>query len=248
MPPFVLRPGGTPSADGRSGHAKPAPAASGGRTRRPAFRLLVVDAPTPASFEELVRDPVVGEPLVRGVVFVHDKPPLVDRLLDLVQEHAPSGVSLTDASQRGDLTWLANQLSRRRRSRSTVFVLRPAADAGVAELVRAACAGKAGGNGLWLLGFPVDFPVSVLRLFDVIVMFGSSAADRDKLQSLMPLPASHAQLDNLDTTVGREKAMLFYNTEATRREWTIRLQDNPVVLPFRTTDAGAALRPRPRMG
>jgi hypothetical protein len=249
VPPFVLRAGGAPSEGGGPGSAQPPPAAAGGAgSRRPAFRLRVVPAPTPAGFDELVRDPVAGEPLVRGVVFVHDKAPLVDRLLDLVQEHAPTGVSLTDASRRADLTWLASQLARRRRTRSTVFVLRAAADAAVTDLVRAACAGRAGRNGLWVLGFPVDFPASVLRLFDVIVMFGSSTADRDKLQSLMPLPASHTKLDNLHTTVGQEEAMVFYNTEATRREWTIRLQDNPVVLPFRAPEAGAALRPGHRMG
>jgi hypothetical protein len=207
------------------------------------------DAPAPSSIEELLRHPELIHPLLHGIVFVHDKSSVSDRLLDLVEDIAPHSVRFEAISEPAvDADLLVEKLkSRNRRSKkSTVYVLRAGSMKDSIEgTVRSVCAGPAGWHALWVFGFSSDFPNYLLRLFDVILIFGSSSADIDRLRSVMPIPERVAKALSADTAdLGDEQVVVFFNTERPIRGWTIRMTRNPAVLDFRIVQsAGINMRP-----
>jgi hypothetical protein len=192
----------------------------------------MLTASPPASLRDLLQSKDLAEPLVRGLVFVHDKPPFSDRLLEMSAtavsgRHTVAWTSVAELdSVRSGLTGAG------RRLRARVHVIRPGpAHSQVGDFIRGVSAGKHARDALWVLGFPEDFPAHLLRLFDVIVAFPSSPATVERWRSVITI--SDADVKDLNRSVDSTngvRTLLFYNTERPVRGWHRRLDRNPAVL------------------
>lgn len=198
---------------------------------RPAVRLRAV--------EQLFSDPALRAPFTRGLVFLHDKRPAADRLLELAKSHAIASFRTVPEPFDADATLDRIVASRpSRSSHPAVLVVTAHTDTiELPQLIARAAAAKHQKAGLWVRGY-VDQLSTSLRYFDACFAFDMASHCFESLRSAIPLPRDFPSVlcDGLGEHGDGAELVFTYVSPRTRGATMPRLAINPSVLPMRYSD------------
>lgn len=195
------------------------------------------------------------ERLTRGLVFVHNKRPMADLLINHVRQQHGAGISYScNRLSMVDLNEFENDLVLRRPSRashrSIVIVECDITTDALSSVLGRLAAAPGRRKGIWIRGHVRDFHPSALRLFDVMFLFDMANDDSELLRSTIPLPRE--QIDMLRASVrpirdNYTEAVLVFTAGADYRGRRLtQLAGNPALMPLGVEDIVTTQADMPR--
>jgi hypothetical protein len=201
--------------------------------RRPTLWFVPVD-----TVGQFIAHKAFADRLTQGLVFVHNKRPTADLLIDVLRRPDQSITCAEKRLSEIELKAFEAGLSLKRPSRGSkraIVILDCDTKVDQLSLVLGRLAAAAGRRkGIWVRGHISDFPPSALRIFDVMFLFDMAEKDSEMLRSVIPLPPKRIQMlrDNLDPMADvRKEAVLVFTAGADHRGRRLtQIAGNPALI------------------